>query len=505
MKKNTFSILLVAGIILVANAISRELFFRLDLTEDQQYTLSRATKDILKNLESPVTVKAYFTEGLPPQYAKVLQDFRDMLVEYSNVSKGMVDYEFVNPNKDPEVEKELNQLRIPPILFNVREKDQLIQKKGYMAAIIQLEEQKDVIPVIQSGLGMEYSLTTGIKKLSVTDKPSVGLIQGHGEPGFQDLAQAYQSLSILYNVENIDLSTETSIADRFRAVALVNPRDSIPAEHLAKLDDYLSRGGNLFIAYNAVDGDLQNASGTAHTTGLESWLKNKGLEIENSFVVDADCAPVTVQQRQGFFTFNTQVRFPFLPLIKNFPDHPITKGMEQVILPFVSPIRFLGDSLSTFVPLALTSAQSGIIKAPTYFDVTNKKWKDSDFPLSNLVVAGILERNSATAASGKIILVGDGDFAVGGQNRKVNEDNLNLFVNSIDWLSDDTGLIELRAKGVASRPIADEYLGEDNAGKRNFLKYLNFGLPILLIIIYGIFRSQRQRNLRIKRMQERYV
>ena len=77
--------------------------------------------------------------------------------------------------------------------------------------------------------------------------------------------------------------------------------------------------------------------------------------------------------------------------------------------------------------------------------------------------------------------------------------------NAIDWLSDDTGLIELRTKAVATRPIKQEYLSEDATGKRTFLKYLNFGLPILLVLLYGLFRMQRQKQIRLKRMQERYV
>jgi hypothetical protein len=73
-------------------------------------------------------------------------------------------------------------------------------------------------------------------------------------------------------------------------------------------------------------------------------------------------------------------------------------------------------------------------------------------------------------------------------------------VNSIDWLSDDTGLIELRTKGVSSRPI-DEL--ED--GRRSFLKYLNFLLPIALILVYGFLRGQKSKNMRLRRMQERWV
>ena len=73
-------------------------------------------------------------------------------------------------------------------------------------------------------------------------------------------------------------------------------------------------------------------------------------------------------------------------------------------------------------------------------------------------------------------------------------------MNSLDWLSDNTGLIELRTKGATMRP-----LDEMEEGKRKFLKYLNFSLPLLLVILYGIFRMQRNRIRRTKRMEVGHV
>ena len=70
MKKLNISILLIIGIIVFVNLVSEQFYFRIDLTEDEQYTLSDATKDILKDLDDPITVKAYFSENLPPHIAK---------------------------------------------------------------------------------------------------------------------------------------------------------------------------------------------------------------------------------------------------------------------------------------------------------------------------------------------------------------------------------------------------------------------------------------------------
>ncbi len=497
MKKTTItSVLLIAGILLLLNVLSQSFFYRFDLTADKQYTLSNATKDILRNLENPVTVTAYFNEDLPPDLEKIKKDFQEMLVEYRNTSKNMVEYQFVDPSASPEKEQEAGQSGIRPVMINIREKDQSKQQKAFLGAVLKMGEQQEVIPVIATGSGMEYSLSTSIKKMAVTNKPVIGIVQGHGEPALQELGQVYQSLSILYNIEPVDLGAGD--LSRFKAIAMVAPKDSIPPSHFANLDTYLSGGGNLFLGVNRVEGNLQNQTGSAVTTGLESWLESKGILVEPSFILDAQCGTVNVQQQQGFFVMNTPVQFPYLPLISQFPEHPITNGLEQVILPFASPLSYNGAG--TFTPFLQTSSKSASSPAPTTFDVVNKKWTATDFTMSNIPLGGIVE----APGSGRIIVIGDGDFPVTGQGRGQSQDNISLMVNSIDFLSDDTGLIELRTKGVATRPISDQYIGDENAGKRNTMKYLNFGLPILLVILYGFFRSQQQRNVRMRRLQEDY-
>lgn len=497
--KNTISIFLIIGILVLVNLLSKRFFYRFDLTENKEYTLSKATKDIIQNLEDPVTISAYFSSEMPQQMEKMKEDFQEMLFEYATLSKGMIDYEFIDPGESPEREQEAQQSGIQPLMVQVREKDQSKQQRVYLGAILKMGEQQDILPVLVSGSGMEYALSTSIKKLSVIEKPSIGLVQGHGEPSLSDLQLAYQQLSILYNVQNVDLNEP--VPTSMRAIAIIAPKDSFPPNHLATLSTYYDQGGHILAAVNRVNGDLQTSQGSAVTTGLETWLVNKGIEVEGSFLVDASCGNVTVQQRQGPFMMNTPVSFPFLPTAQNFPEHPITKGLDQILFPFASPVKFLGDSSTTFTPIVNSSERSGIVQVPTYFDI-QKKWTAADLPLSNLVLGGVLTNNKTGA---KLVVIGDGDFPIGQQGRGQNNDNVSLFVNSVDWLSDDTGLIELRTKGVASRPIKTEFLGDENAGKRNFWKYFNFGFPLLLVALYGIFRSSVQRRKRMQRRQEDYV
>ncbi|MCF8367828.1 MAG: Gldg family protein [Bacteroidales bacterium] len=501
-KSITTQILLIIAVLLVINFLSNNFFFRLDFTADQRYTLSEATKNILKSLDEPITVTAYFTEDLPPDLSVTRSDFKDLLVEYASVSKGLVLYEFVNPNKDQESEQKAFQAGVQPVLVQTREKDEATQKKVFMGAVLQKGDKKEIIPFMQPGAAMEYALSTNIKKLSVTDKPFIGIIQGHGEPGLNAMSQVMESMSILYTVEPVNLDDSAADLRKYKTIAIIGPRDTIPPRHFQMLDKYLADGGNLFIGIDRVDGDLSTVQGKSVETGLEKWLSDKGLMVENNFVVDANCGSVGVQQRQSFFNFTTQVRFPYLPIITNFEDHPATKGLEQVLMPFVSSITYTGDTANHFVPLARTSEKSGTQSTPLYFDI-NKQWTDTDFPLSNLVVGAILEGKLAGDAESGIALFADGQFMVNGEGQRaqqLSKDNVSLMVNSIDYLSDDTGLIDLRTKGITSRP-----LDQIDDGRKVFLKWLNFLVPIFLILIYGIVRMQRRRNLRVKRMEQGYI
>lgn len=501
-KSMTTQILLMIGIVIVVNIISEQLYFRLDLTADNSYTLSKATKNILRSLEEPVTVTAYFTEDVPPQLLQARKDFKDMLIEYANIANGNIVYEFIDPNKDEESEKKAMQEGIMPNIVNVRERDQMMQKRVFLGAVLKMGNDKEIIPVIQAGTAMEYSLSSAIKKLSVIDKPLIGYVRGHGEPSMNALQQVMVSLGILYSVQEISLDNPGGDLRRFSTIAIVAPTDTIPTAHLAALEQYLAGGGNLFIAYNKVKGDFTTVSGTSIYTGLEDWLGSKGLFVDNNFLVDATCGSVGVQQQAGFMSYTTNINFPYLPVIQKFADHPVTKGLEQVLLPFASTIQFNGDTSMTFTPIAFSSQKSGTLNPPLYFDVS-KKWTDRDFPLSGLTVAGVLSGRISGNADSRIILVGDGDFPVNGEGQRPQQlqpDNINLMVNAVDWLSDETGLIDLRTKAITARPLKDV-----EEGRALFLKWLNFLLPIILIIIYGIFRSQRNRSLRMKRMEEGYV
>ena len=123
-------LLLVTGALILLNILADRFFLRLDFTADKRYTLSDATKNILGSLKENITVTAYFSDELPPDFAQLKRDFQEELVEYANRSNGKVIFDFINPNKDEQTEQKAMQAGVNPILINVREKDQVKQQKA---------------------------------------------------------------------------------------------------------------------------------------------------------------------------------------------------------------------------------------------------------------------------------------------------------------------------------------------------------------------------------------
>src|SRR5690606_11069636 len=128
------------------------------------------------------------------------------------------------------------------------------------------------------------------------------------------------------------------------------------------------------------------------------------------FVIDAHCATIPVQQQQGFFMLQTNVSFPYLPVLSTFANHPVSSGLENVVMEFASPVRFVGDSAVTYTPLAFSSNLSDTLPTPVFFQI-NKEWEHTDFNASNVPVAAAMEGILIPdGAPTKAVVITDGDF-----------------------------------------------------------------------------------------------
>ncbi len=152
---------------------------RLDLTQYREYSLSKATRNILDGLQEPLLIRGYFSERTHPLLAPLVPKVRDMLQEYAIASQGRVQVEIVDPAKEPEKEEEANQVYgIRPTPFQIAGRYEASIINSYFDILIQYGDQSvtlgfgDLIEVKQqSGAvdvqlrNLEYDLTSNIKKV----------------------------------------------------------------------------------------------------------------------------------------------------------------------------------------------------------------------------------------------------------------------------------------------------------------------------------------------------
>ncbi|OFX70910.1 MAG: hypothetical protein A2X12_10200, partial [Bacteroidetes bacterium GWE2_29_8] len=350
--------------------------------------------------------------------------------------------------------------------------------------------QKEVIPIIQPETSYEYFITLSIKKLTITNKTIIGLLQGNGEPDIYAIKELYNNLSALYEIENIELNNNSDIPKHIKTLLIISPKDSFSQNNFNTLDNFLRKGNNIFIAYNSVDANPEAQYAFPVYNNFQNWLKQKGIIVKNNFIIDKNCMPIVFTQNQSGYPVKSTINFPLIPILTKFSNHPVNTGIQSVVFEFASQCLPNNKNNVKFIPLIKTSDKSGIINPPFQFDLL-KNWTDTDFPLSNITVAAILEGKIVGNKNSKIVFISDGDFVINGvgQNTiKINEDNIHLTANIIDWLSGSTELFHIRTKEIKYRPLIS--LPDKT---KNIIKYFNFIFPILLIIIYGIIRQEKNK------------
>lgn len=226
-------------------------------------------------------------------------------------------------------------------------------------------------------------------------------------------------------------------------------------------------------------------------------LEKKGLKIKFDFVVDNNCGTIAINQQYGFINFQSNISFPYIPFITNFSKHIITHGLKSMLLPFASSIEQVKTHTPyIFTPLAKTSAISGIQQAPVFFDF-QKQWTQSDFNHPHSIVAALLTNEDNNSS---IVTITNANFISDDIISSGPTDNINFAVNSIEWLADNSGLIQLRNKFTTF-----SFLEPLNENSKEFLKYLNFLLPIVLIITAALLHYRKQQNKRNNRSRPGYI
>ena len=173
-RSSTFDFVLFVIAIVLLNLIGLKAFGRIDLTKSKTYTLSQSSRQIVKTMDSPLSVKVFFSPKLPAQQELVAQYVRDLLAEYKNAANKNFSVEYINMKKE-ENEELAQQYGLRP--FNIRElqKNKMDMTQVYMGMAISYEDQIQTIDTIVSQEGLEYKITNAIEKLIISNNLLAGL------------------------------------------------------------------------------------------------------------------------------------------------------------------------------------------------------------------------------------------------------------------------------------------------------------------------------------------
>ncbi|MBU1706507.1 Gldg family protein [bacterium] len=524
MKKKTWSmtsisnLLLVAGILVVINLIGIRLFTRIDLTENRIYTLAPSSRKTVANLHDRLTVKAYFSKDLPPPYNANSRYLKDALEDYRSYSHGKFHFEFVDPASEETLEKEAQSYRIPPVQVNVMAKDKVELKKVYMGLVLIYQDKHETIPLIRDVTNLEYDLTSTIKRLTSASLRKVGILTDFGAPDInQQLRQMQSLLQKNYEVVPVSLMGGKLVDPEIETLIIVGSTETFSNWAKFAIDQYIMNGGKVAWMLNKVKARLQESQAIPNNLQLDDLMNQYGFRINNDLVTDAQCGMINMQQRQAFFTITNMVQYPPFPEIRAFnKESSIVKDIESMMLFFPSSIDTISPSAKGLqaIPLMYSSQRTRLQQGR--YDIspispTLKEGFNEGQKLLGLGIVGSFESFYAgkpvplladstpppevmvvdKSPETRMVIVGDGNFAQDAYAG--NQTNFVFFMNAIDWLVQDSDLMQIRGREAAIRPLR-----EVSDATKQTTKIANIIGPPVLVILLGLGRwfFRRQRKVR---------
>lgn len=485
---------------------------RLDLTGNQQYRLSDATRNVLQRLEDKVRVQAYFTRDLPAPYNQSAAYVRDLLEEYVIYGGGNLEFDFIDPGRDDTKKREATLKGVMPVQIQEIKNDQIGIKQAFMGIVVIYGTKKETIPLLRQTENLEFELTSMIRRLSSRQLKTVAFAAGHGEPPPDEkLRRVKTELEKSYRVITHDFNLVREIADDVTTLIVVAPTEQWSEEDLFYLDQFLMRGGTVAFLLDGVKVNItQLAAAEPFDHGFYEILAAYGVKLEKNLILDPQCKRITLETRQGGYQVRNLINYPYIPALTDLNrNHMLTKEVGSLSLPFMSSITLVPDKagINTTV-LARTSNKSWEEKDEYAVNPMERKVRPAQAasgPFNAMVVAvgrftsffaGKSDEGGADylkdpsrvlreSPETRILVMGSGYMP---QDGMADDEDMIFIVNAVDWLAQDAELIKIRNRGLADRPIADL-----TPAAKTTLRYANVvGVPLIFILI-GIGRWQWRR------------
>jgi ABC-2 type transport system permease protein len=533
-------------IVILINVIGNYVFHRFDLTAEKRYSLSAATKKLLKELDDVVYFKVYLEGEFPAGFKRLRSETKEMLDEFRAYAGDNIQYTFINPsqnedvNKNTEVYEQLYKAGLLPTSLQVKtengEQNQII----FPGALVTYHEKTSPLQLLkaQVALGeeevlngsienLEFEFASTILKLTTKVKDKIAIVEGHGELNGKNLEDITKALEEYYVVERVRLNNQLFSLRGFKAAIIAKPDSSFDEKDKYILDQFVMKGGRTLWLIDPVMASMDSLTknnvtlGLANPINLEDIIFKYGVRMNTNLVLDVQSAPIPVlagyQGNQPQYKYYPWVYFP---VAFPFCDHPIVKNLNAVKFEFASGIDTLNNREIKKTILLASSQYSRSVNTPARIDLSilKKNPNPKEYYRRNIPLAVLLEGEFESVFKNRIapavstseemafkaqgvktamIIVSDGDVIKNqvqsstgkvyplGYDRYTQQQfgNKTFILNCMNYLLDDSGLITVRTRDIQIRLLNKTIISEQKL-KWQLICILS---PIIIIMLYGLF------------------
>ncbi|WP_430815229.1 gliding motility-associated ABC transporter substrate-binding protein GldG [Carboxylicivirga sp. RSCT41] len=521
--------------------LSRQVFFRIDLTSEKRYTLTETSKQFMKDLRSEVYVKVYLDGDLNTGFSRLSKATREMLEEFKSEAGRSMYFEFINPDDSNGEEKkallsELSEYGFEPqSVFENAEDGRQIQSYVFPYALVYLNDRivgvnlLDNLPSrsgsenLNSSIeGLEYKFANAFRKLLTEEKSRIAFLEGHGELDELDVIEATDALSAYYQVDRGQIGTDASVLAPYKVVIIAKPSKPFSEKDKFVLDQYLMNGGRLLYLVDAVNVTLDSLRQAPQTIGLyndinlDDQLFKYGVRVNPVVVEDVQAGRILMNAKPQGQPQLVPVPWLYSPLLSASQNHPITRNINLVRGGFTGTIDTVGNNPDITRHILLrTSQYTKVNQTPVFISMAdvNKQPKQAEFNTPHQTVAIIQEGSFPSvftnrqmpagirganerkdkSVNTRIMVVADGDIIRNqvrfketnpqilplgyDEGSQQQYGNKDFIVNAVNYLCDEDGWMQLRGRHLTLRLLDKQRIAEGTA----WLKWLNVVLPILLM------------------------
>lgn len=555
LKGNYIYALALIAVLFVINVASDSFFKRFDLTQDKRYTLSQASLDILKNIESPLFVDVFLHGKFPGDIRRLQVETKQLLEEFKAYNSN-IQYQFVNPVEEVEnpesVVEAFYEKGLIPIQVTIEEKGKQSQEMVFPWAVAYSEDKDSKVQLLKNMMGatteekvissvqhLEYAFSSAFQTITREKQKKVAVLKGNGQPQDVYIGDALLSIREKYFIAPFTLDSVVTNPQKtleklseYDLALMVKPSEPFTDEEKLVLDQYIMQGGKMLWMLDVVSVEMDSLYAEGKTLAfprdlqLQDMFFKYGFRINPGLIKDIMATPISLATGEGSASQFSQYPWFYSPLIYPESKHPIVNNIEGLKFNFTNPIDTLRNNINKTV-LLKSSHYSKTIGTPVEVElamVTEKPEPIEFENMGNIPVAVLLEGAFGSAFQNRVlpfkpktvleesvetrmIVISDGDIMLNqidrdfqplelGFDKWTNQyyGNKEFILNCVNYLLDDGKLINIRSKEVRL-PLLDK---EKVYEKYTVSQILTVGLPLLLLAVFGVFFVLLRKHLYAK-------